>query len=126
MSDDERPELKRAIPCLVCVDVLETAGFYVDVLGFSLEWLWGDPPSDAGVRRGGVDLFLSRRPNLVPKFEGSEVVMVVTGIDALYAEHVERGAEVLAQLESITWNRREYCLRGPCGYRLRFTETIEE
>ena len=125
-SDDARPEFRNAIPCLACEDILATAAFYVDVLGFSLEWMWGDPPSDAGVKRGAVDLFLTRRPQLVPKVDGAEVVIVVTNIDDLFAEHVASGADVLSPLESITWNRREYCVRGPHGYHLRFSELAED
>ncbi len=123
---DERPEFHQAIPCLACDDILATAGFFVDTLGFSLIWMWGDPPSDAGVRRGNVDLFLANRPDLLPGAEGSEVVIVVSGIDALHDEHIMRGAEMIAPLASVTWNRREYSVRAAHGYRLRFTEVAEE
>jgi catechol 2,3-dioxygenase-like lactoylglutathione lyase family enzyme len=123
---DEQPEFHQAIPCLACDDILKTAAFYVDMLGFSLIWMWGDPPSDAGIRRGNVDLFLVNRPDLVPGAEGSEVVIVVRNIDALHDEHIARGAEMITPLASITWNRREYSVRAPYGYRLRFTEIAED
>src|SRR5262245_10833433 len=39
-------------------DLKATARYYVDVLGFKLDWTYGDPPDFASVSRGHAVLFL--------------------------------------------------------------------
>ncbi len=60
-------------PYFVVDDVVATASFYRDKLGFSYERFWGDPPRFAMVRRQGATIMLRQvdtsghmRPNRTP------------------------------------------------------------
>ena len=45
--------------CFVVDDVVKSAEYYRDVLGFSFNRYWGDPPCFVMVERDGVEFFLS-------------------------------------------------------------------
>src|SRR5690606_19590984 len=40
--------------------------------------------------------------------------------DELHAQHVARGAEIVGPIENKPWGLREYTVRDPNGYHLRF------
>jgi predicted lactoylglutathione lyase len=59
-------------PYLIVDDVIATANYYRDKLGFGYERFWGDPPRFCMVRRNGVVIMLAQlersgvmRPNRV-------------------------------------------------------------
>jgi predicted lactoylglutathione lyase len=64
-------------PYLIVDDVVATANYYRDSLGFEYERMWGEPPSFCMVSRNGVVIMLSQlertgmmRPNRVVDPEG--------------------------------------------------------
>jgi hypothetical protein len=124
MPDDlaiERPKIVGAIPWLACTDLLATIGFFESKLGFSKEWAWGDPPTDGGVGRDGVLLYLVENAELASRVKDSEITITVEHIDALYAEHVAKGAPIEMTIRNEPWGAREYRVREPTGYVLRFS-----
>ena len=119
------PNLVLAVPILACTSIEDVITFYVDRLGFEREWVWGDPPEDGGVRRGDVQLYFMRSPQLAEGCSGREVMLFVEDVDALHAEHVRRGAPVVEPLRDEPWGLREYSVTDPHGHRLRFAESLE-
>ena len=115
------PRLLAAIPWIACRSVRETIAFYETKLGFTTEWTWGDPPTDAGVRRGDARMYLFANPDLAGRIGDSEITLVVDDVDALYAEHRERGAPIAMTIRDEPWGSREYHVRDPAGYLLRFS-----
>ena len=64
-------------PYFFVTDVVATANYYRDTLGFSYERFWGEPPAFCMVQRGGIVIMLSQvedasvvRPNNVATREG--------------------------------------------------------
>ena len=53
--------LSRSEAVLAVADVAATIRFYRDKLGFTGEWLWGDPPTFGGVSWGRVGGMFSSR-----------------------------------------------------------------
>ena len=47
-------------PYFIVADVVATANFYRDKLGFHYERFWGDPPAFCIVRRAGIMIMLSQ------------------------------------------------------------------
>jgi catechol 2,3-dioxygenase-like lactoylglutathione lyase family enzyme len=66
------------VPILLVNDVVRSAHWYRDTLGFTLYGFWGDPPCFSIVGRGPVEVFLKGpespgqevpvRPDLLPLF----------------------------------------------------------
>src|ERR1700761_7368904 len=96
---------KNVVPILSVRDVTKSAHFYRDTLGFTIDFLYGEPPFYGAVERDGVCLHLrhvgapnfaelaAREPSLIlASFEVSDVV-------ALFAEFGGRGADFPQTLE---------------------------
>lgn len=115
-----------AVPFLACADVAASIEWYKSVLGLSEDWRWGEPLSDAGLRRGGVTIFLTRNADLAARVAGQEIVLMVDEVvDALYARHTgdpAASAAIVSRLETKPWGTREYTLKDPSGYLLRITQ----
>lgn len=114
-----------AIPWLACNDVEAEIEWFVTKLGFSKEWTWGDPPTDGGVCRDDVRLYLFQNADLAARIRDSEISFPVEDIDALYAEHQQLGAPIERELMDEPWGVREYHVREPHGYKLRFGGEIK-
>lgn len=125
MSRRPDPRMVLAVPILPCVDVEDTIAFYENRLGFTRDWVWGDPATDGGVRHGDVQIFFMRNADLSIGARDRELMLFVEDVDALHAEHVRRGAPMTEALRDEPWGLREYSVVDPQGHRLRFAESLE-
>jgi uncharacterized glyoxalase superfamily protein PhnB len=103
-------------------DVATTVKFYREKLGFTKEWFWNDPPTHGGVQWGEVDLMFHLDAGLAKHVEGHQHYFHVKGVDDLYARHQQNGVQIISPLERKPWGEREYTIRDPNGYHLRFGE----
>jgi uncharacterized glyoxalase superfamily protein PhnB len=51
--------------------------------------------------------------------------VIVENVDEVYAEFIERGAEILSKIENKPWGIREFSVVTPDGHRIGFGQTIE-
>ncbi|MEZ4656298.1 MAG: GNAT family N-acetyltransferase [Caldilineaceae bacterium] len=115
-----------AQPVLLVHDVTTSAHWFRDKLGFRIDFLFGEPPTHAGVSRGDwtgrmVTLQLSQVPperDIAPA--GYVYVMVGANIDELFAQYRDAGVEIMAEPVSQPWGMREFTVREPHGHYLRF------
>jgi GNAT superfamily N-acetyltransferase len=113
-------------PILAVRDVVAATAYWRDVLGFEEVWLWGEPPTHGGVNQDGVALQFGLNPALAERAEGQPIWIRVRNVQATYALHQERGAEIVAALEPKPWGLSEYVVRDLNGYRLRFAGSGSE
>src|SRR5262249_50303870 len=102
---DTRPHW-RVAPYFIVDDVVATANYYRDTLGFLYERFWGDPPAFTMVRRRGVVIMLGQlapagtaglvRPNsgAVEGDDCWDAYVWVDDADALYAEFQANGVRI--------------------------------
>jgi len=113
-------------PILGVKDVTATAEFYRDKLGFEIGFLYGTPPTYAGVRLGewtmsGATIHLASA-DPVPSPQGLALYLNVgPGIKVLHAAYKARGVEVLGEVMRQPWGAREFAIRDCNGYVLRFS-----
>ena len=93
------PKILAVAPVLLVRDVVASADYFRDKLGFSYDRLWGDPPNFCMVRRDGHTVMLSQAPAhaaLVPHWKVVsqmwDVYFWVDDVDAVYEEMQRRGA----------------------------------
>src|SRR5262245_15678445 len=80
----------RVAPCFLVDDVVATAKFYRDKLGFGYDQLWGEPPRFCMVHRGDITVMLCQHA-AGPRTNGSvdgpwDAYFWVEDADALSAE----------------------------------------
>lgn len=115
-------KLARAIPQLSVSNVEETQRYYRDVLGFRIDWTWGE--NDYGsVSRDGTTLFFSNAGGNI-----SPMVLFVNASDgdALCAEWRQRGAKIISEPEDKPWGMREFTVEDNNGHQLRIAQPSKE
>jgi GNAT superfamily N-acetyltransferase/catechol 2,3-dioxygenase-like lactoylglutathione lyase family enzyme len=113
--------LKRSEAIFAVCDIHETLAFYRDVLGFESNWTWGTPVGFGGARCGQVQVMFCLQPELAAKVEGHMHFFNCDDIESLHARHRSAGANIVSPIENKPWNVREYTVRDPNGYHLRFS-----
>jgi len=118
--------LESAVPQFTVQDVVKTAEYYRDVLGFQIAGYFGTPPVFAIVRRDEVQFFF----NLADQSEvrtgrargAYDAYVHLTGVDNLAAELHERGAEIVEGPEDRVYEQRELVIRDCNGLIVTFGE----
>ena len=101
-------------PILRVADLTASVAYYVERLGFVLEWR-ADPV--ASVRRDDASLMLVEDDQ---GHAGTWVWIAASDVDALYAELSGRGARLRQPPANYPWGSRECQVGDPDGHVLRF------
>ena len=127
-------QLTRVAPQLFVNDVLESAAYYRDVLGFSFDRFFGDPPVFVVVTRGAAIFLLktapeSRRP-LVSNNETpggfTDVYIYCDDVMGLAAELRARGADIIVEpVDRPIYNGRELHVRDCNGWVICFGQLMD-
>ena len=126
-----------AVPQFTVPDLVRTAEYYRDVLGFQIAGYWDGervtiapdtPPVFAIVWRDQVQVFFNRadQPEIrTGRAQGAyEAYFRVTGIDALAEEVRARGADIIDGPEDRVYEQRELVIRDCNDLILCFGEAI--
>ncbi len=109
-----------AIPELPVADLEESLRFFCAVLGFRVDWTWGDVEY-ASVSRGSAVFRLAR---IEPPVSRVSLVIPVENADALHGEWVAKGAVVIAPPEDRPWGALEFTIEEGNGHRLRVSQWL--
>jgi len=126
VTADVRFSLQRSEPIFPVTDVVATVRYYRAVLGFTDEWLWGDPPDIGGVRWGKIGVMFAQQSGHDAKVGGQWHSFFVEGIDALCDLHRRNGATICSPLEAKPWGLREYTVRDINGHYLQFGQRARD
>jgi|SRR5271168_2402629 len=121
-----------AAPCFLVDDVVTTANFYRDKLGFHYERFWGEPPCFAIVMRNGSAIMLSQpehsglmRPNSVATAGGTwDAYIWIDDADALYEELSQKGVTITEPICDQAYGCREFTIRDCNGYTLGLGQSL--
>ena len=121
------PSITASRSVLAVRDLTASTQFYTDVLGFKRDF--GDGSDGwSFLSRGQFQVMLGECPDAAPAGELGDhswfAYVTVNDIDALNAELLGKGAEVLTPLATKPWGMREFTLRTPDGHRIAFGQPI--
>jgi uncharacterized glyoxalase superfamily protein PhnB len=119
-------QFKAVTPILRMFDERKAREFYVDFLGFQVDWehrFAPDLPLYLQVSRGGCVLHLSEHHgDCCP---GAAMRIEVEDIEAFHAELAEKQyGYARPQVEQTPWGTRDMSVKDPFGNRLTFTSGI--
>ncbi len=117
----QKHQLHGVQPVLPVPDVAAAAQWFVDILGFTLDFTHGEPPQHARVKLGDrswgdpIYIHLSRR-----EATAAAEVRLHAGrdVDGLHAHALAQGARVLQPPTDQPWGLRELVLEAPGGHRM--------
>jgi predicted enzyme related to lactoylglutathione lyase len=121
-------------PYFLVDDVVATANYYRDQLGFHYERFWGDPPAFCMVTRSGVVVMLSQigktgvvHPNRTgdPDSHAWDAYIWIDNADALNAEFKSKGVRITRDICDQPYGCRDFDVEDCNGYRLCFGQDIE-
>ncbi|HEX7794685.1 MAG TPA: VOC family protein [Vicinamibacterales bacterium] len=135
MAEQHASTLSRwyVAPYFIVDDVVATANYYRDTLGFAYDRLWGEPPAFCMVHRRGVTIMLSQvdeqgrmNPNrLADPEEGAwDAYIWVDDSDALYAEFKSKGVKIARDICDQHYGCRDFDVLDCNGYRLCFGKAL--
>jgi len=118
--------------CLIVDDIVKCAEYYRDILGFSFQRIWGEPPCFVMLHRDGVEFFFSSdgrkglaRPNHVanPDFTWDAYVRC-RDVAALLQEFRSKGAEIAREPQVMPYEMKEFEVKDCNGYILCFAQDV--
>jgi|SRR5262245_42092762 len=116
----------QTVPILRIFSVEKAKEFYLDFLGFTLDWdhRFGDNlPLYMQISRGGLVLHLSEHHG--DACPGSTVFVRMRGVEALQRELAAKDYRYLKPgVEQVPWNAKLMEVTDPFGNRLRFNEDL--
>jgi uncharacterized glyoxalase superfamily protein PhnB len=107
-----RMNFPAAVPEIPIASVDRAVAYYVDVLGFRLDW--GDEKGGiAGISRGNCRLFITNRAFRESYGNVASIVFwlnmeSMAEVDELFAEWKGAGAEIVSEPEDKPWKLREF------------------
>ena len=120
-------KLKGIAPQFVVSDVVKTAEYYRDVLGFKILDYFLDPPVFRMVtRKNEVEIHfgtLDRKTgdsNDSERKVGLDAYVWVTDIDEIFRELRARGAEIVEGPVNRSYGKREFVVRDCNGFKIAF------
>ncbi len=113
-------------------DVVASADYYRDKVGFAYERFWGDPPCFCILWRDGFHLMLSQVDDpkvIVPHYKIVDklwnVYFWVSDAEALYEELKARGAIIDYDLCDQPYGCREFGIQDLDGYDIAFGQDMD-
>ena len=131
MTDDK--ELAPLAVEFSVADVAEASRYYADTLGFTVlrTALAGDEPVFAIAYLGeAIVMFMldrfyaGTRADLDYRGAGIDVRLMVPDVDGVYERVREAGVEVMNPIGDREYGLRDFIMRDPFGFRLRFASPL--
>ena len=118
------PVLQRTIPVLRMFDIAKAREFYIDYLGFKVDFehrFHDDAPLFMGISRDGLMLYLSEHHG--DGSPGIHVIVEVTGVDDLLEELKAKHYRYMNPgIQDQEWGTRELGVVDPSGNKIYFSE----
>ncbi len=124
----EKARLNQVAPAFVVRDVVATAEYYRDKLGFAILGYFLDPPVFAMVARDGVEFHFGKADagqelknnEMFRKGLGTDAYIFVDDVQKLYEEFSDRQVDIIEGPVKRVYNCVEITVRDCNGYRLVF------
>jgi hypothetical protein len=116
----------RVIPTLRMFDIAKTREFYLDYLGFTVDFehrYHDNAPLYMGISRDGLVLHLSEHHG--DGSPGVHVTIEMTGVDDLHRElQTKKYRYMNPGIQATEWGTRDMGVIDPVGNRLTFSERL--
>jgi GNAT superfamily N-acetyltransferase/uncharacterized glyoxalase superfamily protein PhnB len=123
-AETNLPIFSHIEPVLPVRDIRGTIKYWQEVLGFTSQWTWGDPPHIGAVSWQSVHVQFYLQSEW--KGGGGSVWIRLQRIESLYRLHQQRNAEIVEPLENKPWGMAQYTVREINGHYLCFAGIVEE
>jgi uncharacterized glyoxalase superfamily protein PhnB len=121
-------QIHSTVPVVSTDDIAKSLAYYQDVLGFAIDFQYGDPPVYAGVNSGAAEIYFTHSPDFVKLVADHglhpDIFIWVSDANRYFNLHVKNGAEIIEAIADRPWGARQYVVRDPNGYYLKFAQPL--
>lgn len=125
----ESAKLTKVAPTFVVLDVVKTAEYYRDILGFTILGYFLDPPVFAMVERDGVEIHFGKADGTdiqvndsVRNGLGNDAYIFVSDIQLLHKEFLEKNVNIIEGPVRRVYGCVEITINDCNGFQLVFGE----
>lgn len=117
-------------PVLMVHDIVTSTEYYRDKLGFNVDFLYGKPPTHAGVSRGEwttnmVSIQLMQvSADYEIKPSANLHIRVDSSLDRLFEQYRDKGVTIIEEAEDKAWGFREFVIEDLNSHRLVFASQL--
>lgn len=123
----EKAYFKAIVPQFVVADVVRTAEYYRDTLGFEIIDYFLDPPVYAMCRRGSIEVHFGKSDDgniftneSIRKGLGSDAYIIVSDIHGLFDELQAAGANIIVPITKRIYGSTEFEILDCDGHKVVF------
>ena len=120
--------IKRSIPIIRMFDVAKAREFYLDYLGFTVDFehrFHENAPLYMGISRDGFTMHLSEHHG--DGTPGQHVYVECEGVDEMHAELHAKGYRYMNPgIQETEWGTRDLCVIDPFANKICFVERIQK
>ena len=124
-------KITASAPILLVKDVVKSADYFRDKLGFKQVELYGDPPNFCMVSRDRFTVMLAQAPSdhaNVPHWKIVEkmwnIYFWVDDVEAIYAEFQQSGAIIDYTLYTTPWGTKEFGVQDLDDHDIAFGQVV--
>lgn len=126
-----RSKIISSAPVLLVADVVGSANWYRDKLGFNFDQLYGEPPDFCILERDNFKIMLSQvkdKSEIKPNWKIVEkmwnIYFWVDDVEAIYDEFQKSGASIDYTLYLTPYGVKEFGINDPDGYDVAFGQVV--
>jgi len=124
-------KITASAPILLVKDVVKSADYFRDKLGFKQVDMYGDPPNSSMVSRDRFTVMLAQAPadhTIVPRWKIVEkmwnIYFWVDDVEAIYAEFQQSGAIIDYTLYTTPWGTKEFGVQDLDDHDIAFGQVV--
>ncbi len=108
-------------PTLAVPSVVDACNWYVECLGFTNRFMWGDPPTHGAILLDEACVHFWQGS---PQLGANWLYFDVNDLDAIYARAIANDVPIARAPETYPWGMREFNAVDLNGYNIRFGQHI--
>jgi len=106
---DKKDNFSHAASVFEVTDIGKSIDFYTKLLPFNLTFSWGNPTEYAVLKKGGVSIHLTARPEKHTKeIKPSHIYIFVYDIDSTFNLCKDSGIKVISQLDDRDYKMKDF------------------
>jgi len=112
-------------PVFPVKDVIETANYYKEYLGFDITFTYGDPPYYSVVIREDIGIHFYKVEDSSISIQSNQLFIFVYDVDALYHEFQQKGVKDMQAPANREYGMRDFDLYDLNRHRITFGKSLE-
>ena len=114
-------ECSAVYPTLAVRSVSDACNWYVEKLGFTVRFLWGEPPTHGAILLGEACVHFWQG---VPQLGENWMYFDINNLDGMYERAKGNGVTISKAPENYPWGMREFNAVDLNGYNIRFGQHL--